>query len=151
MNLPSGPQRGYITLILLVFDLQFTNQSLDLYPCASCLDCVIVAVFCLMRRSYKIGLRVRKLYQCTSTIFEHHSWWKRSYQAGFLPLRVRKKIVRDRSYPATNCLEIWIIYTISVKNSLSEFFYSSVVFHLFICVCMFFSFLFFLRTMRFLL
>ena len=68
MNLPSGPQRGYIMLILLVFDLQFTNQSLDLYPCASCLDCVIVAVFCLMRRSYKIGLRVRKLYQCTSTI-----------------------------------------------------------------------------------
>ena len=48
MNLPSGPQRGYIMLILLVFDLQFTNQSLDLYPCASCLDCVIVAVFCLM-------------------------------------------------------------------------------------------------------
>ena len=45
MNLPSGPQRGYIMLIFLVLDLQITNSKPRFVLCASCLDGVIVTVY----------------------------------------------------------------------------------------------------------
>ena len=61
MNLPSGPQRGYIMLILLVLDLQI--QSLDLYSVLLALMVsLLLFIICVLfdGRSYIIGLRVRK-------------------------------------------------------------------------------------------